>query len=293
MLPFFNNPKQRLILFLSAANMSTEHVTASTSWRTFRTTLAVAMTLTGAVAQLGYVFRLVRSTGHGPVFTLLCLVQPVLHTILQHSLWSKPHIVEATDPHFLRMKGLRELSNPRYKQDIITGDIVQYILHGNSFSLASSALIYVCPEFRKAVGLLGDTDISSPGEQYQRLGGAPSHVLTRLASELPLVRYTRLTRMLTETLAQLYYAANSIMNPDALSLSTIATLHQSESLLSWMFQYLLYTTRSVSQQVNSVRAVYDLENVVHEMKGGDLPYPPVDCPHEQGMPFELKYVHQE
>ncbi|KAJ7778842.1 P-loop containing nucleoside triphosphate hydrolase protein [Mycena maculata] len=240
------------------ANLSTEHVTEQTSWRTFKSLLDTATKLAGAVAQLGYVFRLVQSTGHAPVFTLLCLTQPVLLTFFRRSLWLKPHVVEATDPHFLRMKGLRELSEPKYKQDIITGDIVHHILQ----------------EFRRTVGLLGDTDISSANEQYQRLVGAPSHVATKLASELPL----------------LYYAATSIMSPAALSLSTIATLHQSESLLTWMFQYLMYSTQNVERLTTSVRAVYDLENVVHETKGGDISYPPVGSPHERGMPFELRNV---
>ncbi|KAJ7500370.1 P-loop containing nucleoside triphosphate hydrolase protein [Mycena galericulata] len=238
--------------------MSTEHVSARVSWRTFETAVDAVTTLTGSVAQIAYIFRLVRSTGHGPVFTILCFVQPVLQTVTRRSLWSKPLVVEATDQHYLRMKGLRELSQPKYKQDILTGDITQYILQ----------------EFRRAVGLLGDTDISDVWDQDRRLIGAPSYVATRLSRELPM----------------LYYAANSIMNPTAFSLSTIATLHQSESLLSWMFGWVMYTGTSVMRNINSIKAVYDLENVVHEMKSGELPYPPIDCPHKKGMPFELKNV---
>ncbi|KAJ7310590.1 hypothetical protein DFH08DRAFT_944013 [Mycena albidolilacea] len=41
----------------------------------------------------------------------------------------------------------------------------------------------------------------------------------------------------------LYYAANAIFSPRRLSLATSATLHQSESLLSWMFDMLLYRVR--------------------------------------------------
>jgi hypothetical protein len=81
------------------------------------------------------------------------------------------------------------------------------------------------------------------------------------------------------------------MNPTGFSLAAIATLQQSESLLSWTFYQFFYSAKSVARQANSVKTIYDLEHAVHETKGGDLPYPPVGRPHEQGMPFELKCVY--
>ncbi|KAJ7490994.1 P-loop containing nucleoside triphosphate hydrolase protein [Mycena latifolia] len=240
------------------ANMSSGHVSERSAWVAFYYAMRMTMKVLCAVVQLTYIFRTLQSTGHGPIFTLLCLVHPVVETVFHGSLWSKPHLVEANDPHFLRMKGLRELSDPKYKQDIITGDIVKHIIQ----------------EFRKAVKLLGDTDISEPYMQYYRLSGASSHFASKFASDLPM----------------LYYAGNAIMNPTGFSLVTIATLHQSESMLSWTFQEIFRGARDVARYTNSVKAIYDLENVVHETKGGELPYPPIDHPHEQGMPFELKNV---
>ncbi|KAJ7700767.1 P-loop containing nucleoside triphosphate hydrolase protein [Mycena rosella] len=238
--------------------MSSGHVSERFAWTAFDNIMRTAMNLICAAGQLAYIFRTVQSTGHGPIFTLLCLVQPVLESVFNGSLWSKPHIVEANDPHFLRMKGLRELSKSKYKQDIITGDIVKHVLQ----------------EFRRAVKLLGDADISEPYVQYHRLNGAVSQFAIKVASDLPM----------------LYYAGNAVMNPTGFSLATIATLHQSESMLSWTFIQLFYDARRLVREAGSVKAIYDLEDVVHKTKGGDLPYPPVGRPHEDGMPFELQNV---
>ncbi|KAJ7932759.1 P-loop containing nucleoside triphosphate hydrolase protein [Mycena leptocephala] len=240
------------------ANLSSGHVSERTAWYTFTNMMDVAWNVMATVGQLTYISRTVLSTGHGSVFPLLCLARPALEAVFDRSLWSKPHVVEANDPHYLRMKGLRELSEPKYRQDIITGDIVQHILQ----------------EFRRAVRLLGDADISQPYEQYRRLNGAASHIVTKLARDLPM----------------LYYAANAIINPTGFSLAVIATLHQSESLLSWTFEDTFVSVRNISRLVNSVKAIYDLEHAVHQTKSGDLPYPPLGRPHEQGMPFELKNV---
>ncbi|KAJ7221462.1 P-loop containing nucleoside triphosphate hydrolase protein [Mycena pura] len=214
--------------------------------------------MAGAASQLVYVFHTVRSSGHGPVFAALCFVGPILDIVFERSLWSEPHIIEATDPQYLRMKSLLALSDRKYKQDIITGDIVQHITK----------------ELRRTIKLLGDTDSSSPYQQYRRLQGTPLRLAIKLASDLPM----------------LYYAGNAIMNPTKFSLSTVATLQQIESLFSWTFQDLFYHAQSFFRGANKLQAVYDLEHVVHETKGGDLPYPPLGRPHEQGMPLELKDV---
>ncbi|KAJ6567089.1 P-loop containing nucleoside triphosphate hydrolase protein [Mycena capillaripes] len=239
------------------ANLSSSHVSERNAWYTFKSLTDAAWNVTATAAQLTYVSRTVLSTTHGPVFVLLCLVKPALEAAFSRTLWTRPHIVEPNNPHYLRMKGLRELSEPKYRQDIITGDIVQHIIH----------------QFRRAVGLLGDADISEAYVQYGR-NGAASHIVTKLVKDLPM----------------LYYAVNAIINPSGFSLAVIATLHQSESLLSWTFEDLFYRVEVVGRLVNSVKAIYDLEHVVHQTKTGDLPYPPLGCPHERGMPFELKNV---
>ncbi|KAJ7614030.1 P-loop containing nucleoside triphosphate hydrolase protein [Roridomyces roridus] len=172
---------------------------------------------------------------------------------MQPTLWTISHIVEATDPHYLRMNSLRRLGEAKYRQDILMGDVVGYVLR----------------EFRRSVGLLGDTDVGQPYVQYERMGYS-AHLALKIAKELPM----------------LYYAAIAILNPGAFTLSTLATLHQSESLLSRMFVEIVFYVQHGGPRLASVQTVYDLEKSVHEMQDGDLAY----SPHKQGMSFELKNV---
>ncbi|KAJ7649665.1 P-loop containing nucleoside triphosphate hydrolase protein [Roridomyces roridus] len=236
-----------------SANLSTSQAAEQVSFSAFIQILRALTVSLGTALQLGYVFRLVRSTGHGPILAFVCLAHPVLEFLMQPTLWTISHIVEATDPHYLRMNSLRRLGEARYRQDILMGDVVGYVLR----------------EFRRSVELLGDTDVGQPYVQYERMGHS-SHLALKIAKELPM----------------LYYAAIAILNPGAFTLSTLATLHQSESMLSRMFVEIVFYVQHGAPRLASVQTVYDLEKSVHEMQDGDLAY----SPHEQGMSFELRNV---
>ncbi|KAJ6500825.1 P-loop containing nucleoside triphosphate hydrolase protein [Mycena sanguinolenta] len=227
-------------------------------WYTFQASMDATWKIAGAVGQLVYISRNILSTEHGAIFAVLFLVQPVLSAMFQRALLDQPHVVQANNPHFLRMRGLRALSEPKYRQDIITGDIVQHVIQ----------------EFRRAVKLLGDADISEPHLQYWRGGGPSLHLATEMARDLPM----------------LYYAVNAIINPSGLSLAAIATLHQSESLLSWMLNTIFYRFRVAANGISPVKEMYDQEKIVHQTTSGDLPYPPLGRPHAHGMPIELTNV---
>ncbi|KAJ7041945.1 P-loop containing nucleoside triphosphate hydrolase protein [Mycena alexandri] len=240
------------------ANVSSAQFSEHTAWFTFKSMLDSTFCMTGALAQLFYISSTpLLSTGHGPAFTLLSLAHPILNILFKRMLWMQAYIVEANDPHFLRMKGLRELSEPKYRQDVITGDVVQHIIR----------------EFRRAVKLLGDADMSEPYWQYERTSGAVSHIVTELAGDVPI----------------LYYAGNAIMDPAGFSVTAFSTLQQSDSLLSSTFHTILNNVHTMTRRLVSVKAAYDLEEVVHK-KSGNLPYPPLGRPREQGMAFELNNV---
>ncbi|KAJ7061480.1 P-loop containing nucleoside triphosphate hydrolase protein [Mycena amicta] len=242
-------------------NVANKHIYERSAWYAFRHFTYTSAQFVGAISQLGYVFHTVHSSGHGPLFAGLCLVHPVLDLIMDKSLWSMPHLIDANNPDYLRMRNLLELGDKKYKQDIITGDIVQHLMK----------------EFRKTVTSLRNIDISYPYDQYSRLQGTPSRLAIRLSRDLPL----------------LYYASNAILNPSQFSLATIATLQQVDSLLSWTFQGILYTLQNFSQQANRVKAIYDVEKVEHDAtNGGAAAYPPEgeEHEHEHGMPIELRNV---
>ncbi|KAK7036018.1 ABC transporter ATP-binding protein [Favolaschia claudopus] len=239
-----------------ANNQSTAHLTENRAWPTFQLSIEALSMIVAAVNQLTYISLTILSTEHGFIFVALCLVKPLLDSLSSHNLFDKPHVVEATNPHYVRRSSLLELRKMQYRQDIITGDIVQHILR----------------EFRRAVSLLGDADMSEPCQQYGRRDGTLSQIFSRLARDLPM----------------LYYAINAIFRPKGLTLTAMATLHQSESMLYWTFDDLLWNTRTMQERVSRVRELYELQHNVHRTKSGDLPYPPLGRPHEEGMPLELQ-----
>ncbi|KAF7325600.1 ABC transporter ATP-binding protein [Mycena kentingensis (nom. inval.)] len=229
----------------------------SAAWWAFHNLAGTGAQFFGAISQLAYVFRTVNSSGHGPLFAALCLIHPLLELTMSTNLWSTPHLIEPNNPNFVRRSNLLELKEKKYKQDVITGDIVQHILK----------------EFRKAVSLLGDTDIAWPYDIYRRERRTYWTVPVRLAKDLPMV----------------YYAANAILNPAKFSFATIAILQKADSLLSWTFQDILFSVRYFVRQGSQVKAIYDMENVQHDAtRGGAAAYPPADDPETDGMTIELK-----
>ncbi|KAF7298308.1 ABC transporter ATP-binding protein [Mycena kentingensis (nom. inval.)] len=168
---------------------------------------------------LAYVFRAIGASAHSPFFIIACLVHPLLV--------------------FVRRSNLLKLREKTYKQDIIMGDIGQYILRG----------------FRNAVSLLGDIDILMPHENfYKHERRTYWSVLVRLAKEIPMV----------------YYAVNAILNPTQFSFSTITTPQKIDSQLGWSLVSLIRAKqRFVRYYGSQVRAIYNMENVHRDATYGE------------------------
>nr|GAT43730.1 ABC transporter ATP-binding protein [Mycena chlorophos] len=252
--------RSKLRTDLTGAQGKVKHnLSERNAWYAFRNFVYVGAQMVGVAGQLAYVFRTVQSSGHGPLFVGLCLVHPLLNVLKDQSLWSVPHVAHPDDANYARMQNVLHLGDRKFKQDLITGDIVQHILS----------------EFRKVLRLLGNTDISDPYDQYSRRSSPLWRVLITVSSDFPM----------------LYYAGNAIINPTQFSLATIATLQSADALLSWSFQSILYNVQGFTKQANRVKAIYDIENVEHDANGGGVaPYPPEGEEQVQGMPIELRNV---
>ncbi|KAF7314970.1 ABC transporter ATP-binding protein [Mycena indigotica] len=245
---------------VQAKAVATKHIYERSAWYAFRHFAFTGAQFFGALGQLAYVFRTVQSSGHGPLFVILCLVRPILGIFTDNSLWATPHLIEADDPHFLRMKNLLALGDKKYKQDVITGDIVQHIVKG-------TLAIWINGLFTLACRL----------SQYSQRQATTLSVLIRLSGDLPM----------------LYYASNAILHPTHFSLATIATLQSIDSLLRWSFTGILNTVRGFTKQANRVKAIYDIEKIEHDAtNGGMAAYPPEgqEDESEAGMAIELKNV---
>ena len=120
-------------------------------WRSFREIVDLASEIFSTVTQLGFVLRLSRSDYGGPIFGALCISEPLLNLIGDRGLWSKgqylsyymgltenqclllggsAYIVYSDNVHYLRMRALHDLSTEKYRHDIISGNLADYITKG-------------------------------------------------------------------------------------------------------------------------------------------------------------------
>ncbi|KAJ7781791.1 P-loop containing nucleoside triphosphate hydrolase protein [Mycena maculata] len=210
------------------------------------------------ITLLTYIFRLALSTRHGPVFVLLCLTKPLISFLFRRSLWERPHVVQAVEPHYIRLQALRQLGDTQYRQDVISGNIGDYIVQ----------------EYEKARDGLGDTDMGWAGQQYEKKQSVQSAVMVELLGDLTM----------------LYYAAVSVFNPAKFSLTSIAMLQHSESILRRTFTNGIYEVGELRRGINFMKRIYGLANITNVIKDGDLPYPSTDQSEVAGMSIDLRNV---
>ncbi|KAJ7505160.1 P-loop containing nucleoside triphosphate hydrolase protein [Mycena galericulata] len=209
------------------------------------------------VGLLAYIFKLAVSTRHGPVFVLLCLGKPLMKFFLRRSLWEKAYVAEATDPNYLRLHSLKQLGENKYRQDIISGNIGNYILQ----------------EYGKAREGLGDTDMGHPTEQYYRQS----------------LQFTVLLGVVGD-LTMLYYAAIAILNPGKFTLTSIAMLQHSESILARTFSSGMYEIGELRRGIAFMKRIYGIAGIPNVIQDGSLDYPSTDQSETAGMSIDLRNV---
>ncbi|KAF9267121.1 P-loop containing nucleoside triphosphate hydrolase protein [Marasmius fiardii PR-910] len=235
-----------------------DRISSQLPWETVESTIDLFARITGLLGQMGLVLSVARSGNYGIIFTLLCMAKPIITTLSTDSLWTRSRVIEATNENYLRMTALQELSDKKYRHDILSGGIVQYIVQ----------------EFKKARSALGDTPVEEPEYQYNDLKFSQVvDILTELSGDLPM----------------LFYAFLVLLRPSQLSLSTIATLQQSSTLLRWSFYEIYYEAGQFRHRLSDLQQLYDIQNMKKIVKDGDVPYPN-EKESSQGMSFELKDV---
>ncbi|GAW03033.1 abc transporter [Lentinula edodes] len=238
-------------------NRTDDHLNATIPWNAFSALLGLGTKLFAVASQLGFMFHIVRSGNHGIIFATLCLIKPVIGAFSSRNMWSMRRVVEATNPDFLRMKSLKSLESKEFRSDILSGNLIQYII----------------TEFRNARRSLGEISMESPEMQYYTKGTVIAGLIAGFVGDFPLM----------------YYVAISLLQPSSMSLSTIASLQQSAILLRWLFWNVFYQANELRQYTSRTQHLYDLEKTLPVIKEGDISYPP-EKHSGKGMALELKDV---
>ncbi|KAL0574554.1 hypothetical protein V5O48_007417 [Marasmius crinis-equi] len=239
-------------------NIKYDRISSETPWETTESVVELFARIAALVGQMGLVLSVARSGNHGIIFAFLCMARPILSTLTTDTLWSRPRVVQVNNGDYLRMAALQGLSDKKYRHDILSGGIVQYIIQ----------------EFKKARTALGDVPVRDAEDQYEEENfNQILDALTALSGDLPM----------------LYYALVVLLRPSLMSLSTIATLQQSSTLLRWSFYDIYYELSGLRHKVSDLRELYELENLTKVVKDGDQPYPN-EKESPEGMSLALKNV---
>lgn len=197
------------------------------------------------------------------------------------------------------MDALRALADDEYRQDIISNNIGDWIINGQSYLFQQCLYETSITEYRTASKRLGDVLDEDPYTLYSRRSSPVFDIISRLLGELPMV----CSQVLFFTTAfifnfgnffiQVFCAFSALANPCRLSLASVAILQQSSGTFSWSLEIILRSNEDFRKSVSSIRKMYEAFLVANSMSDGTLAYPPVSEKgdiNSNGMSFELRYI---
>ena len=85
----------------------------------------------------------------------------------------------------------------------------------------------------------------------------------------------------------MYFAILVLLRPSQMSLTTIASLQQSTTLLRHCFYYIYWELDHLRRHISDLQQLYDTQKLSKVIEDGDLPYPNEKKP-LKGMSFELR-----
>ncbi|KAL0057394.1 hypothetical protein AAF712_015968, partial [Marasmius tenuissimus] len=177
-----------------------------------------------------------------------------------------PRVVEASNPHYLRMLAMKDLVDTKYRLDIISGNIFEYIAE----------------QYKAAKTGLGDASTERP--EWQSIDLTEEGILSRRGLQSILMR-------LLGELPMLYFVMTALLNPSSISLATLATVQASSNALQRAYLNTMYALQSLSQHTAKVQQLFEIQSVPKVVKDeGYLSYPPEEGSESLGMPFELRNV---
>ncbi|KAL0575375.1 hypothetical protein V5O48_006588 [Marasmius crinis-equi] len=244
--------KLRMDLPTVQDNISFDHLNPSLGYRTVKNMFSL---LSQLIVGVGHIFLILftarrGSSNHGATFTLLCILRPVLTGMNGFSIFMTPRVIEANNKHYLRILSLKELVDTKYRLDIISGNIVEYILD----------------QYKAAKNALSSTSTEQPEWTYMRSGfGDLSAIPLNLLGDLPM----RIQRK------QLYFVSMAILNPSEVSLAALATVQASSRSLEAAYFHAMYILGRLAADSASIRQIYDIQSIKKVVKDeGRLSYPP-------------------
>ncbi|KAF5309787.1 hypothetical protein D9611_013620 [Ephemerocybe angulata] len=236
-------------------------VTQLRAWEAFHALEGLSRRLgyiVSAISQIAVVVQIGSNSG-GPLFIAACLARPFVTQCLRNPIWDTAYLGYDNNADNIKLHALSALSQERYRQDVISGNLSQWITQ----------------EFIKTRERMGYVRIDHPENMY---GDNTKDLLWVVVGEI------------LENLPWMYSIFYSFLNPTRCSLSGIAVMQSSAANLRNIFSNLMDEDCETKKCIGKLQSLYPAKEIKNVMEDGELDYP-----HEksrpEGMSFELSDVN--
>ncbi|EGO21436.1 hypothetical protein SERLADRAFT_417697 [Serpula lacrymans var. lacrymans S7.9] len=177
----------------------------------------------------------------GPLFVVLCILPLVARGIVKTEIWGKAYVVQAINSHYIRKMALRDLTNDSLKQDMLSGNICDYVSR----------------EYHRAQSGLRDIPAGDAESLYRQSKTPFADIALGIVGDLPI----------------LYFAGLAIFTPSKLSMIHLAILEQTSISLRYTFSHIVFTGKLWPSDLNRMKSIYRILDLENQVKDGEFPYP--------------------
>lgn len=208
------------------------------------------------------------------------------------------HISNTINEQYDRTQALDRLSTQKYRADVISGNLEDYIVQRTLSIITSTHSVVMMKDLLSLQNIRRRQTFSEEfrtnGLSLSTANDPPLHGVYLVVSwviclwwvtqSLSLILFSELFEP-----DQMYCALVAILYPSTFSVSSIAILQQSSATLRYSLTNVLQNADSFRRQLNDIRNLYNATNASSGLANGQKPYPDPSS-ESKGMSFDLRYV---
>ncbi|KAJ6468271.1 P-loop containing nucleoside triphosphate hydrolase protein [Mycena sanguinolenta] len=193
----------------------------------------------------------------GITLTLLSLVAPFLSTHIRSLPWKHGFLRYASNFDYIRLRALRWFASEEYREDILSGNLAEWIV----------------AEYKKSRESLGNISDTHADSQFLSRNTPITDILMQLCNDLP----------------TFYWATSVILEPKGFSITAFAILQQHANALRASVFGLVNEFSETGAIVSAIQDLYKVAGIKNKIADGEERYPNSTST-SKGMTFELKNV---
>ncbi|KAH8115858.1 P-loop containing nucleoside triphosphate hydrolase protein [Phellopilus nigrolimitatus] len=213
------------------------------AWSAFEDLSNLLFGITRISSQLLMAVALVRKNASGPIFVLICALQPLLQTWVRNNvLWRLPRVIYCIEHAFNRMAALHQLTYAdQFRVD----------------RLNDGAGGHIEKEFIKQRHIVGDKCTQAIGMQLVNRESLFYKVLISLSRDIPL----------------LAFAAWTFLDAKSISITSFLMMQQTSETVGWTFYLMSRRISRFAKALDNIKKIYKLASIENVVKDGKEAYP--------------------